>query len=157
MAERNDAALVLDKARELCQKYEGLHRVGKDGLVYPYLCPAGYWTQGWGIVVEDGSVPPITREVADARLSERLVYFVLAALRLSPILAGHPLKLAAITSFIFNLGESRYKSSTLRRLINEGRFDEAAAQFGKWVWGGGRKLPGLIRRRAEERQVFLEE
>lgn len=152
----NDAARVLDTARYLCQKYEGLHKVKADGLIYPYLCPAGYWTQGWGLVVEDGSVPPITREVADARLSERLVYFVLAALRLSPILAMHPAKLAAVTSFIFNLGESRYKSSTLRRLINQERFEEAAREFDKWVWGGGRKLPGLIRRRAEERKIFVE-
>lgn len=152
----NDAAFVIEKAEYLCKKYEGLHRVGKDGLIYPYLCPAGYWTQGWGLLVEDGSAPPITREVADARFSQKLVYFVLAALRLSPVLAGHPAKLAAVTSFIFNLGESRYKASTLRRLINEERFEEAAAQFGRWVWAGGKKLPGLVRRRMEERNVFLE-
>jgi lysozyme len=153
----NHAALVLEKAKYLIKKYEGLHKVKQDGLVYPYLCPAGYWTQGYGLLVEDGSAPPITVEVADARLSERLVYYVLAALRLSPVLAGHPSKLAAITSFIFNLGEGRYKSSSLRRLINDGRWEEAAQQFPKWVWGGGKKLPGLIRRRAEERAVFMED
>lgn len=141
----------------LVQEFEGLHRVGKDGLIYPYLCPAGYPTQGWGIVVPSLDVAPITREEADVRLLQVLPGYSMAALRLSPILAKHPLKLAAVSSFIFNLGEGRYAASTMRRLINEGQWEKAADEFDKWVWGGGKILPGLVKRRAAEKMVFLME
>lgn len=140
----------------LVQEFEGCHRVGKDGLVYPYICPAGYPTQGWGVRVESMDVPPITQEEADVKLLQVLPGYTMAALRLSPVLASHPNKLAAVSSFIFNLGEGRYAASTLRRLINEQRWEAAAEEFDKWVWGGGRILPGLVRRRAAEKAVFLE-
>lgn len=148
---------VIEQAASIIKPFEGCHRIGKDGLVYPYMCPAGYPTQGWGIVVASMDVPPITQEEADARLYMAIPGYVLAALRLSPILAGHLNKLAAVTSFIYNLGEGRYRASTLRRLIDAGRFEEAAEEFPKWKWGGGRVLPGLVKRRAAERQMFLEE
>jgi len=41
--------------------------------------------------------------------------------------------------------------------VNAEEWDDAAEEFGKWVWGGGRKLPGLVRRRAAERRVFEDE
>lgn len=141
----------------LIKEFEGCHRIGKDGLVYPYICPAGYPTQGWGLVVADLDVAPITREEADEQLLQVIPGYAMAALRLSPVLASHPNKLAAVTSFVFNLGEGRYAASTLRRLINAGEWEAAANEFDRWIWGGGRKLPGLIRRRAAEKQVFLQE
>lgn len=108
-------------------------------------------------MVPSMDVPPITREEADVRLLQVLPGYTLAALRLSPVLAKHPLKLAAVSSFIFNLGEGRYAASTMRRLINAEQWQAAADEFDKWVYGGGRKLPGLVRRRAAEKAVFLEE
>lgn len=108
-------------------------------------------------MVPSMDVPPITKEEADERLLKELPKYAMAAVRLSPVLASHPNKLAAVSSFVFNLGEGRYRASTLRRLINEERWQEAADEFDKWVWGGGRKLPGLIKRRAAEKAVFLEE
>ena len=60
----------LDIATELCKRFEGLHRVGADGLIYPYICPAGVPTQGYGTVWRpDGRKvtmddPPITKETA---------------------------------------------------------------------------------------------
>lgn len=107
-------------------------------------------------MVPNMQVPPITKEEADERLLKALPRYVLGALRLSPVLAEHPLKLAAVSSFVFNLGEGRYAASTLRRLINTEQWDAAAEQFDKWVWGGGRVLPGLVKRRAAEKAVFLE-
>lgn len=145
------------KVLYLIKAFEGCHRIGDDGLIYPYICPAGYPTQGWGLVVESLNVAPITREEADERLIQVIPGYAMAALRLSPILASHPTKLAAVTSFVFNLGEGRYAASTMRRLINEQRWEEAADEFDRWVWGGGRILPGLVKRRAAEKAVFLEE
>jgi len=71
--------------------------------------------------------------------------------RLSPILLSQdPNRLAALADFVFNLGSGRYAASTLRRRVNAGDWTGAADQLHRWVWGGGKKLPGLIRRRAVE-------
>lgn len=149
---------VLDLAIEkLIKPFEGCHRLRRDGLIDPYICPAGYPTQGWGIVVPSMDVPPITRAVADAILAREVPRYMIEAINLSPALALYPRRLAAVTSFVFNLGGPRYRASTLRRRINAGDWNAAAAEFDKWVFGGGKKLPGLVRRRAAERKVFESE
>jgi lysozyme len=70
------------------------------------------------------------------------------ALRLSPALTGD--RLVAISSFIYNLGPTRYASSTLRRCVNDSDWPAARAEIRRWVFGGGRKLPGLVLRREAE-------
>lgn len=60
----------------------------------------------------------------------------------------------ALVSFVFNLGGGRLAASTLLRRLNRKDYDGAAEQFSKWVFGGGKKLPGLIARREAERQLF---
>ena len=59
-------------ATALVQRFEGCHRRMSDGRIAPYLCPAGYPTQGWGIVVPSMDVPPITQAMADAVLAREL-------------------------------------------------------------------------------------
>jgi len=73
----------------------------------------------------------------------------------SPGLIAHPEKLGALLDFTYNLGVARYRASTLRKRIDEGRWVEAAAELPKWRMGGGRVLPGLVRRREAERVLFL--
>ncbi|MFN7817807.1 MAG: lysozyme [Burkholderiales bacterium] len=150
--ESRDIAIEL-----LIKPFEGCHRVLPNGMIAPYICPAGYPTQGWGIVVPSMSVPPITPAMADAILARETPRYMTDALNASPILALYPRRLAAVTSFVFNLGATRYRSSTLRRRINAQDWDAAAAEFDKWVFAGGRKLAGLVRRRAAERKVFESE
>lgn len=60
----------------------------------------------------------------------------------------------ALVSFVFNAGGGQFGSSTLLRLLNEGKYGEAAAQFGRWTKAGGKDLPGLIARRRAERAMF---
>ena len=81
----------LDLATELCKRFEGLHRVGPDGMIHPYICPAGVPTQGYGTVYRpDGRKvsmddPPITRETALQWLvSELLHTYAPGALRQCP-------------------------------------------------------------------------
>jgi hypothetical protein len=50
--------------------------------------------------------------------------------------------------------KATFRKSTLLRLLNRKRYDAAARQFDVWVRGGGKKLPGLVRRRAEEAALF---
>lgn len=143
----------MSEGQELTKRFEGCERKRGD-LIYPYLCAAGYPTQGWGIVVQDMNAPPITQDEADRRFEAAWPKYEREALAASPVLRDHPNKLGAITSFVYNLGATRYKSSTLRRKVNAQDWDGAADEFGKWVYAGGRKLAGLVRRRAAERELF---
>jgi lysozyme len=60
----------------------------------------------------------------------------------------------ALVDFIFNLGDGNFEHSTLARLLNEGDYAGADAEFAKWVRGGGRVLPGLVKRRSLEAAWF---
>ena len=153
----------LDVAVALCKQFEGLHRLGKDGLIYPYICPAGYATIGWGTVYKpDGSKvtmehPPITRETADAWLMDELRRVCApAVMRLCPELFvwsvqnGQWRAFCAIADFTYNLGSGRLQTSTLRRKLRALDWEGAQEQLKLWVRGGGKVLPGLVKRRAAE-------
>jgi lysozyme len=141
-------------ALPLIKKWEGLHRVGKDGLIYPYRDPAGYPTIGYGTLVPSMTVGPITEEYAFLLLYIKYAQAKAYALMESPILARYPKRLAAISSFVYNLGIGRYRSSTLRTKVNAGNWVEAKYQIQRWVYAGGRKLNGLVARRKEEAELL---
>jgi lysozyme len=61
----------------------------------------------------------------------------------------------ALVSFVFNVGVDAFKRSTLLKRINQGRILDAAAEFERWVFSKNRKLPGLVTRRSEEKNLFL--
>jgi len=135
----------------LLRRFEGLHRIGRDGLVYPYICPAGFATQGYGRLVPSMAAPPISTVEAEAWLAQDAAKHLRLALGLSPNLAfASDERRSAIASFVFNLGSGRYKASTLRRCVNAEDWEGAAEQIKKWIWGGGKKLPGLVLRREAE-------
>ena len=60
---------------------------------------------------------------------------------------------AAFVSFAFNVGEGAFCGSTLVRKANAGDIDGACAELSRWTYAGGKQLPGLIKRRAAERQL----
>ena len=136
---------------ELVRRFEGCHRRARDGLISPSICPAGYATQGWGLLVPDMSAPPISQEEADRRLMAAIPTYVRETLRLAPSLKREPQEmLCAISDFVFNLGGGRFAASTLRRRVREGDWPRAMVELQRWVYGGGKKLPGLVARRAAE-------
>jgi lysozyme len=141
---------AVDIAAELCRRFEGFSSV-------PYICPAGYPTQGFGTVYKpDGtkvtmSDPPISRETAEAwLLAELRRNYMIAVLKASPRLIAHPRALGAITDFAYNLGGPRYRASTLRRKINAEDWGGAKEELAKWIYGGGKILRGLVKRRVAE-------
>lgn len=141
---------VVDILEPPLREWEGLAKVGRDGLIYPYLCPANYWTQGYGRLVAKDS-PPITRAIAERWLFSDILAHAMQAITASPVLAGeHPARVAVITSFVFNLGIGRYRSSTLKRRVDARQWADVPAQLRRWVFAGGERLPGLVRRREEE-------
>lgn len=136
----------------LCRRFEGCRLIA-------YLCPARIWTCGWGATGQDVTQETRwTQEQADQRLELDALAHYLAAGRISPILwlVGDN-KHGAIADFNFNLGSTRYKASTLRRRIDAQDWHGAAEELEKWVYGGGKKLPGLVLRRREEARLILQE
>jgi lysozyme len=143
---------VPQSAIDLAKRFEGFHRVPKadPGRAHPYICPAGYWTIGYGHLC-DPKHPPITEAEAEVYLARDLQTALAATLRYCPVLATEPeVRLAAIVDFTFNLGAGRLQTSTLRWRINQRDWEGAARQLLRWVYGGGRVLPGLVFRREAE-------
>jgi len=106
----------------------------------PYVCPAGYWTIGYGHLC-DPKHPPITEAEAESYLAADLMTALTATLRYCPVLATQPEgRLAAIVDFTFNLGAGRLQASTLRRRINQADWISAVQELRRWVYGGGRPL-----------------
>lgn len=141
---------AVEVAATLCRPFEGLRLV-------PYICPAGYATIGYGTVYKpDGTKvtmehAPISQGTAEAWLLHELRHNYLAGvLQASPTLLARPVALGAMTDFAYNLGVSRYRASTLRKRVDAQDWDGAKTELMKWVRGGGRVLPGLVRRRAAE-------
>ena len=140
---------VPQAAIELAKRFEGFHRVPKNdpSRAHPYICPAGYWTIGYGRLCKPNH-PPIGQEQADVFLREDLRTALAATLRFCPVLAAEPeSRLAAIVDFTFNLGAGRLQTSTLRRRVNQCDWPGAVSELRRWVYGGGRILSGLVARR----------
>ena len=141
----------------LAKRFEGFHRVPRadPGRAHPYVCPAGYWTIGYGHLC-DPKHPPITEAEAEGYLAADLRTALNATLRYCPVLATEPEgRLAAIVDFTFNLGAGRLQTSTLRRRLNQRDWPSAASELRRWVYGGGKVLPGLVIRRAAEIALLL--
>lgn len=135
--------------KDIIKKWEGLR-------LKAYLCPAGVPTIGYGHTynVKMGQ----TISVAQAELFLDHDYQDAEEQVLS--LVKVPLtenQLGALTSFVFNLGAGNLSRSTLLRKLNQGDYTSAAEEFNKWVFAGGKKLNGLVKRRAEERELFITE
>ena len=141
---------AVEVAAALCRPFEGLR-------LKPYICPAGYPTIGYGTVYKpDGTKvtmedAPITQETAEAWLLHELRNnYVAGVLKASPGLIAHPRILGAMGDFAYNLGVPRYRGSTLRRKVDVQDWEAAKEELMKWTRGGGRVLPGLVKRRKAE-------
>ena len=142
-------ALACATAAQLARRFEGLR-------LRPYLCPAGKPTIGYGATYYEGGRavtlkdPPITKERAEVMLElmVRRVYLP-AVQRLCPGIK-EPGQLAALIDFAYNLGAGNLQSSTLRKRVNAGRWQDVPVELRKWIMAKGRIQRGLkIRREAE--------
>lgn len=144
---------ALDVAISIAKIFEGLK-------LKPYLCPAKVATIGYGTTryVDVTKVkltdPPITEQRANELLEWEMKKCISGAIRHCPGLATDYKKLGAIADFCFNLGVGRLQSSTLRRRINEGDWEEARNELMRWVRASGRVLPGLVKRRQVEAKLM---
>lgn len=120
----------------------------------PYDDVVGKKTIGYGHLIKDGeSFTSMTDEEATILLASDLSHaedcietFVDVELSQN--------EYDALISFIFNLGCSAFKGSTLCRLLNNGNKDGASKQFPRWNKAGGKEVAGLTRRRLAEQAMF---
>lgn len=140
----------LDIATELCRRFEGFSSK-------PYLCPAEIPTIGYGstyysdgkkVTLADKSIDELTAR--SLLVSELRHTYLIGTLRNCPILATNEAACNAIVDFCYNLGVGRLQTSTLKRKINAQDWDGAKEELMKWSKGGGKVLPGLLKRRKAE-------
>ncbi len=118
-----------------------------------YLDAAGFQTIGYGHLLRKDEAEMfkngISPEAGEALLIKDVLSAEQAVLRLIrvPLADG---QFDALVSFTFNLGSGALQRSTLRRKVNREEHDEVPPQFLRWVWAGGRRLRGLVKRREEE-------
>ena len=131
----------------IIKKFEGLR-------LKAYKCPAGVYTIGYGHTenVCADSDSEISELMADQILRKDLKNFEQAINDLDlPLLQC---EFDALVSFVFNIGIGNFNKSTLKKLLLQKKFFYAAKEFDKWVFAGGKKLPGLQSRRDKERKIF---
>jgi len=167
----------LSKAGEdLMHRFEGFRNK-------PYLCPAHIWTIGYGHVlyqeqirlpvvrVPNKHTPMIRKEMPlkseDNRVwskeeinklfSNDIATFERGVLRLVPGVVGRQGSFDALVSISYNFGLGNLQRSTIRMKANRGDWEGAAEAFMAWTKGGGKVLPGLVKRRQAEIALFLQE
>lgn len=96
---------------------------------------------------------PYTRAECNSLLEADLIEHADGVLSCTPGLAGKTHQVAAAASFAYNVGVGAYCRSTMARKFNAGDLAGGCAEFSKWTKAGGKVLPGLVKRRAAERDI----
>ena len=160
---------------DLIQQYENEPAFnGDDSALATHDDGVGILTGGWGHVIRRGDtnglgqaltphrgqpIPsnllniPVSRQQANAWLmadTQSAVNTVngLVTVRLNQ------LQFDALVSLVYNIGQGNFANSTLLELLNSCDYEGAANEFGRWVYSGGQRLNGLVRRRAAEAELF---
>ncbi len=120
-----------------------------------YTCQGGKPTIGYGHVLRPGEAYPdgITEAEAEELLRRDVGWAERCIERCVEVELTQG-QFDALVSLVFNIGGVAFSCSTLRDRLNRGDYSAAAEEFGRWVYAGGRKQTGLIRRRAAERALF---
>ena len=145
---------ILDIADEIVKAFEGLRldayhdRLGFPTIGYGHLLSR----ERWGSL--DRYAPLADEAAAVALLWDDMRAAYASVLRLIRTEILSDAQIAALVDFAFNCGAGNLQVSTLRRVINRGELRAAPAQFSRWIWAGGIKLPGLVRRRAAEAALW---
>ena len=135
----------------IVKEFEGLR-------LKAYKCPAAVWTIGYGHTSAAGNpiVTPelvITNDEADQILERDMVQYEDGVRKFVKVELTQN-QFDALVDFAYNAGVGALQKSTLLKKVNAGKFDEVPAEFMKWTKGGGKELPGLVRRRRAEVKLW---
>lgn len=132
---------------ELIKRFEALR-------LRAYVCPAGVLTIGWGhtkgvkagMVIDHAEAERMLAD--DIAIAERCVNCDAENLNQN--------QFDALVSFVFNVGTANHKKSTLRKKVLANPNDPAIAdEFGRWIYSKKKVLPGLVRRREAESELYF--
>lgn len=148
---------INEEGLRLIKQFEGLRLIA-------YPCDANVYTIGYGHTKGVKKGDKITIQQAQKLLAEDIKYFekVVNELVSVPLTDN---QFAALVSFTFNVGEGSktnpdivgLRNSTLLKLLNQGKYYEAACEFLKWNKVDGRVNEGLVNRRDAEKRLFLKD
>lgn len=139
---------VSEKGIDLIKQFEGCRLAA-------YKCPGGVWTIGYGHTGIDVSPDlEITQQEAERLLKSDLIIHCNNVEKLVKVPLNQN-QFDALVSLEYNIGYGAFKNSTLLKLLNEKKYKEAAEQFERWKYEGGKVLAGLVRRREKEKALFL--
>ena len=150
--------IVLSMDSGLRINREGLELIGNAEACRrePYMCPARVLTVGIG---STGNVE--NRRYSDAEIAEMWVTDMQAAEKcVNKYANGQAMnenQFSAITSFTFNAGCGKLQNSTLARYALRQQWPEMCAQLKRWTYGGGKELPGLVKRRGDEYRLCMKD
>lgn len=149
---------ALRVAANLVKEFEGFRSE-------PYICPAGKWTIGYGTTKIKGvdvsaNTPPVTEAGALLLAQQDMVG---AASDVDRLVVAHLTvnQRAALIDFVYNIGATKFATSTMRVHLNSNRMAAAAEQFDVWIYATNpatkrlEPMNGLRRRRAAEKELFL--
>lgn len=142
-------ALSLTVATPYIQEFEGRRLVPYYDVVKVLTVCDGH--TGKDIIIGR----KYTDEECDTMTAKDAQFYATGVLKCSPHLAYHPMQLAAIISFSYNLGVATYCKSSIRRLFDQGRFVDACNFLPNYKFAGGKVWTGLVNRRAKERTLCL--
>jgi lysozyme len=133
---------------DLLKAHEGLRLTA-------YKCPAGVLTIGYGHTGTDVTAgKTITQAEAEQLLRNDLAWAEEAVNSELPGINQN--QFDALVSFTYNVGAGAFKGSTLLRKAKANANDPAIrSEFSKWKKGGGQVLPGLVKRRAAEAELYF--
>ena len=136
-----------NQGKNLIKEAEGLR-------LDAYKCPAGVPTIGWGHTKGVKMGQHITVQQAEDLLVEDIAPIdrLLNALKIN----FRQEQFDALVSWIFNLGAGNFKSSTMYKLIlADARDEEITDSLIRWTYSGKQQLPGLMKRRVAEANLFI--
>lgn len=137
----------------ICE-FEGLRLNAYDDGV-------GIWTIGFGTTIYPNGIKvkkgdTCTEAQAKAYMAHDLKKFELAV-NGAVTLDLNQNQFDALVSLAYNIGTNAFKKSTLVKKLNTGDYCGAADQFNVWITAGGKRMQGLVNRRAKEKSLFLSE
>jgi lysozyme len=122
-----------------------------------YKDTGGVWTIGYGTIkwkdkpVEAGMT--ITEKEAELALTDDLAWAQTAVNKAVRVTLTQNM-FDALVSFVYNLGESNFRKSTLLNKLNQGQYKAAAFELLRWKYDNGKEIPGLLKRRQREKALF---
>lgn len=120
-----------------------------------YLDSAGKPTIGYGHLIKPGESFTVVDEAQADALLRADVRTAECAVKRQVTVPLNAHQYDALVSFTYNVGEGALQKSTLRQKLNQTNYLGASVEFDRWVYAGGKRVQGLVTRRVEERNLFL--